>query len=162
LALQSAWQAAAEEVVLSWPTHEDDTKVDRSLLVPSLPALDTPPAFADRARLQLSVSALETVADDVGPPLAAARASVGARVRELQSSCPFRAFGELRLKARPLEEPQTGFDRRLRGQALHRALESLWSGLASQSALLALTPAECDRRVSAAVDAALADVAPDH
>ncbi len=159
LGSQSAWLAAASSVVLSWPKNEDDTEVDGSLLVPaSLPALPDPPAFTPRAQLQYKASALEPIGEDTAPALGEARAVGGARVLELQSHCPFRAFGELRLGALPLEEPQAGIDRRLRGQALHRALQSIWVGLGSQAALLELTPADCERLVAAAVDQALAGI----
>jgi ATP-dependent helicase/DNAse subunit B len=96
----------------------------------------------------------------VAPTLVGGRASGGARVLELQARCPFRAFGELRLHARPFEEPLSGFDRRLRGQILHRALERFWSGLRTQAALLALAPAACRERTEAAVDEALEAFAP--
>ena len=56
----------------------------------------------------------------------------GARVLELQSACPFRAFGELRLGAEPHEEPDAGIDRRVRGIVLHRALERFWAAVARE------------------------------
>ena len=160
-AIVTSWRAQATALVLSSPLREDDTEVDASPLVPDdLAALPGPASFATRAALQWSASRLETVVDDAAPALAAERASGGARVLDFQSRCPFRAFGELRLHAAPLEEPQAGFDRRLRGQVLHHALESFWSGLGSQAALLALAPADCQRRVENAVDRALARMAP--
>jgi len=84
----------------------------------------------------------------------------GARVLELQSQCPFRAFAELRLRAAALEEPKSGIDRRMRGQVLHGALERLWAELGSQQALLALDAVSCEQRVAAAVDGALVKAAP--
>ena len=163
LATVAAWKSSAGSLVLSWPQNEDDTEVDGSLLVPArLPALPAPTSFKPRAVLQFEASVLEPVANDEAPALEDARAAGGARVLELQSRCPFRAFGELRLGARPLEEPQAGIDRRLRGQVLHRALQRLWAGLGSQAVLLALAPADCERRVGVAVDEALAAMAPSH
>ena len=163
LATQAAWRASADEVVLSWAQNDDDTEVDGSLLIPAdLPALSAPSPYRTRSQLQHQASALEPIGPDEAPPLANARAPGGARVLELQSRCPFRAFGELRLGAQPLEEPQAGIDRRLRGQVLHRALQALWAGLGSQAGLLALAPADCERRVAAAVGEALAALAPAH
>jgi probable DNA repair protein len=160
-AVVAAWRAQSHALVISWPEREDDTEVDPSPLVPtSLPELPPPPAYALRAELQCRAAALEPVGDDEAPAFAAARARGGARVLELQSRCPFRAFGELRLHAAPLEEPQAGFDRRLRGQALHRALERFWSGLGSQAALDALGPEACERRVAESVERALSESAP--
>jgi RecB family exonuclease len=111
--------------------------------------------------LQCRAAPLETVIEDAAPPLAAVRAAGGSRMLELQARCPFRAFGELRLHAKPFEEPLSGFDRRLRGQVLHRALQRFWSGLATQAALLALPPDGCRKRMEDSVDEALADFAPE-
>ena len=160
-AVVAAWQAQAAALVLSSPLREDDTDVDASPLLPAgLATLPEPASFNTRAALQCGSTALETLVADAPPALDVARARGGARLLDLQSRCPFRAFGELRLHASPLEEPQAGFDRRLRGQVLHRALERFWSGLGSQGALLALGTPACRRRAEDAVDRALADIAP--
>jgi ATP-dependent helicase/nuclease subunit B len=160
-AITAAWQSQAATLVFSWPEREDDTDADASALVPqALPALPLPAAFQSRAALQCGAAELELLTDDVAPTLVGGRASGGARVLELQARCPFRAFGELRLHARPFEEPLSSFDRRLRGQILHRALERFWSGLRTQAALLALAPAACRERTEAAVDEALEAFAP--
>lgn len=160
-AIVAAWRARAGALVLSWPSRENDTDVDGSPLVPAeLPAAPPPLPYLARARLLRASAALETASDDAAPPHPSKLAHGGARVLELQSQCPFRAFAQLRLRAEPLEEPQAGIDRRLRGQVLHRALERLWMGLGSQDALLALDAGACSRRVAAAVEGAIADAAP--
>jgi RecB family exonuclease len=100
------------------------------------------------------------VPDTAALPLGISSVPGGARVLELQSLCAFRAFAELRLSASPLEEPQAGFDRRLRGIVLHRALQTLWSGLGTQSALAALDDAARKSRIVTAVQEAIAAVAP--
>ncbi|MGQ0428590.1 MAG: PD-(D/E)XK nuclease family protein [Gammaproteobacteria bacterium] len=159
-AVLACWQARAGALVLSWPRRENDTDVDASpLLPPELPPLRAWPAFATRERL-LHGAVLEPVLDDPAPPIAEGRVAGGARVLELQSLCPFRAFAQLRLHAVPLEEPQGGIDRRLRGQLLHRALERLWSDLGTQQALLALDDSPRATRVAAAVAQSVADLAP--
>lgn len=156
-----AWRAQAGTLVMSWPKREDDTDVDASPLVPGdLPMLARPAGRTSRATLQYQRAKLLPVGEDPAPPLAGARAAGGARVLELQSACPFRAFAELRLGAEPHEEPQAGIDRRVRGMVLHRALEHFWSGLSSQAALLALAPGEVASRVADAVERALADAVP--
>lgn len=160
-AVVDAWQAHSSALVLSWPARVDDTDVEGSPLIPaSLAILAAPRMRASRAALQLEAAVLEFAGDDPAPGLAAGRTAGGARVLELQSACPFRAFGELRLGAAPLEEPQAGIDRRVRGVVLHRALEQFWSGLGSQSALLALAREDCEQRVTASVEHALADALP--
>ena len=129
-AVIAAWQSQAAALVLSWPARVDDTDVEGSPLIPaSLAGLAAPGRRPVRAVLQFEAATLEGVGDDPAPALAAGRAAGGVRVLEYQSACPFRAFGELRLGSAPLEEPQAGIDRRVRGIILHRALEHFWSGL---------------------------------
>jgi len=156
-----AWQSRAGTLVMSWPVREDDSDVGASPLIPDgLPMLTPVAPRPSRSTLQYRHAVLEPAGEDPAPPLAGDRAAGGARVLELQSACPFRAFAELRLGAAPHEEPEAGIDRRVRGIVLHRALERFWRGLPSQSALQALTPADCNRRVAESVDQALADAVP--
>lgn len=160
-AVIACWRAWAGALVLSWPRRENDTDVDGSPLVPAeLRSLPPPQPILTRERLWRAAAELEPLGEDRAPPLAAGRAHGGARVLELQSQCPFRAFAQLRLHAMPLEEPQPGIDRRVRGLVLHRALERLWSELGSQHALLELGEEDCHRRVTAAIERAIADAAP--
>jgi len=155
------WCARAGAVVLSWPRIENDTEVDGSPVlparVPEHAPIDAPPT---RERLAFESRRLEPIHESPLPPLVTPRAPGGARLVELQAACPFRAFAELRLRAVPLEEPQAGFDRRLRGIVLHRALEDLWSALGDQAALVALDAATRAERVDAAVEVALASATP--
>jgi probable DNA repair protein len=156
-----AWRAQAGRLVMSWPEREDDTDVDASPLVPGdLPVLQRPAARHSRALLHYREATLLPVGQDGAPPLAEMRAPGGARVLELQSACPFRAFAELRLGAERHEEPQAGIDRRVRGIVLHRALKRFWSGLPSQADLLALAPGAIASRVEDAVERAMGDAVP--
>ncbi|WP_309567444.1 PD-(D/E)XK nuclease family protein [Coxiella-like endosymbiont] len=50
----------------------------------------------------------------------------GIRILQSQSSCPFQAFSEIRLQAKPLEKPEIGFSRANQGNFIHRALDVLW------------------------------------
>jgi ATP-dependent helicase/nuclease subunit B len=160
-AIVAAWQAQTPALVLSWPTRVDDTDVEGSPLIPAgLAGLVAPRRRLSRAALQLEAATLEATGDDPAPALTAIRSAGGARVLELQAACPFRAFGELRLGAAPLEEPQAGIDRRVRGIVLHRALERFWSGLGTQAALLALDREACEQRIADSVERALSDALP--
>lgn len=160
-AIIGCWQSRAEALVLSWPRRENDTDVDATPLLPAgSEPLPRPAPHGTRARLQLGSAILESQADDCAPALAAGAAAGGARVLELQSQCPFRAFAELRLRAEPLEEPAAGVDRRLRGIVLHRALQEFWDATGTQQALQQLDPDACRARVEAAIDRALADALP--
>jgi ATP-dependent helicase/nuclease subunit B len=160
-AIVDCWRSQSSALVLSWPTFENDTDVDGSPLLPAdSPMLEPPPALPSRERLAFEAARLEPVPDAAALPLASALVPGGARVLELQSQCAFRAFAELRLSAAPLEEPQAGFDRRLRGIVLHRALQTLWSALRTQEGLAKLDGAARESRIAGAVDEAIAAVAP--
>jgi len=150
------WRSRAGALVLSWPQFENDTEVDATPLLPvDAIELARPVSVPSRERLAFAGARLEAVPESALPKLAGGAVKGGARLLELQAQCPFRAFAELRLGAAPLEEPQSGFDRRLRGIVLHRALQELWSRLASQSALAALDEPARNARIDGAVDAAI-------
>ncbi len=160
-AIIGCWQSRADALVLSWPRRENDTDVDGTPLLPGgIEPLPRPAPHATRARLHLGSASLESLTDDCAPALTGGAARGGARVLELQSQCPFRAFAELRLQARPLEEPAAGIDRRLRGSVLHRALQEFWAATGTQQALLQLDADACRARVEAAIDRALAATLP--
>ncbi|MGB5132354.1 MAG: PD-(D/E)XK nuclease family protein, partial [Steroidobacteraceae bacterium] len=160
-AIIARWRTRAGELVLSWPCRENDSDVDGTPLAPAeAPPLEPPARRATREHLVFAAATLEPLRDDLVPPLRDGAAHGGARVLELQSHCPFRAFAELRLRADPLEEPAAGFDRRLRGIVLHRALQRIWAELGSQQALLRLDPADCGQRITAAIEESMTDVLP--
>jgi probable DNA repair protein len=73
-----------------------------------------------------------------------------------QAACPFRAFAELRLGARPLEQAEIGLDARTRGSLLHHILERVWQALGNQAGLLARSETELQALVGEAVDQELA------
>jgi probable DNA repair protein len=151
------WRSASAELVLSWPSRENDTDVDGSLLIPAtVPELPLQPLLRSRDQLAHAAGILEPMPADPAPARLPGTVRGGARVLELQSQCPFRAFAELRLGARPLEEPQAGIDRRKRGTILHRALQGFWSETRSLAGLLELDQQTRRNRVAAQVDAALA------
>lgn len=157
----AAWQGTAPEVIFSWPLQQDDATVEPSrILSGGLAALDASPAVSTRAERLFAGGGLQAVPDDPAPPLSGA-ARGGARVLELQAKCPFRAFAELRLVARPLEEPATGVDPRARGTVLHRAMELVWRVLRGRRGLDALSPEALEVLLDDSLAQALAEEAPD-
>jgi hypothetical protein len=84
----------------------------------------------------------------------------------LQAECGFRAYGELRLAAEPLEVPAPGIDRRERGMLLHKALELVWIKLEGHFELIAtdaqvLRPTIADSVAAAVVFVYRGHVPPD-
>ena len=95
--------------------------------------------------------------DDQAPVLEGTSTGGGTGVLRNQSSCPFRAFAERRLKATDLTPPRPGLDAGQRGTVIHKALELFWADLHGSADLAALNPKAQEQRISSAVEAALDD-----
>jgi len=59
----------------------------------------------------------------------------GTRIFELQSACAFRAFAEIRLGAKPLDEPGLGLDARKRGSLAHAVMFAIWNEIKDSARL---------------------------
>jgi ATP-dependent helicase/nuclease subunit B len=160
VATVAAWQRSAAEVVFSWPQSQDDARVEPSRVVPAAPPLELPGRFRTRAAAWQHASPLEPLPADDAPALAGI-ARGGARILDLQAKCPFRAFAELRLDARPLEEPTAGIDPRLRGNLLHATLELAWRELGDAARLATLGPDELAALVERCLDASMREQLPE-
>ena len=154
------WQHCAGELVLSWPRQDQDLELSQSPLLASVPLVDRPRGYHQIDPLSAYWQRQprpQRLAEPAAPGWLAARPLPGGtRTLELQSLCPFRAFAEQRLEAKPLPEPTAGLDARLRGQLLHGALERVWQVLRDQAALLNSTPAALDELIEASVAQAAA------
>jgi len=96
--------------------------------------------------------ATEPFEDPAAPPLEVSGAAPGgARILELQSHCPFRAFAETRLRARPMEHPDPGLDPRGRGVLIHEALAHLMAAIGDSSRLAGPAGAEIAEAVEHAL-----------
>ena len=142
--------SSAPSVVVSYPEREEDADLAVSPLVRMLPETSTaglgipsPPSDDERFRGDekgdLDTSVLEVLDDHYGPANDDAALRGGTFLFKLQAACPFKAFAELRLGARALEEPEPGLNALDRGRLLHRVLERVWGRLKSHGHLLAAT-----------------------
>jgi probable DNA repair protein len=154
---------AAPEVTVSYPLRSDDAPLNPSPLIADLPeiqpqALPLSGLKTWRAAV-LERAELEDLTTDPAPPLAQTSVAGGSSVFKLQAACPFRAFAELRLAARPLEEAAIGLDPRARGQTVHRILEQIWRRLESHARLLELDPPALEALIADCVNQALDELA---
>ncbi|MYB61380.1 MAG: hypothetical protein F4X69_08370 [Gemmatimonadetes bacterium] len=139
----SSLLSSSPSVVVSYPEREEDADLAVSPLVRMLPEtsaadLGIPPPPGDEERIP-GASALEELDDHFGPACDDVALRGGTFLFKLQAACPFKAFAELRLGARALEEPEPGLNALDRGRLLHRVLKRVWARLKSQGHLLAVT-----------------------
>ncbi|MEK7666878.1 MAG: PD-(D/E)XK nuclease family protein [Pseudomonadota bacterium] len=157
--------ASAGNVVFSHPLNSGDEKRRASPLLQAFPELlpsDFPAPQPGLASHLFAARAIETLSDEQAPALAPGSVvKGGTRLFQYQAACPFRAFATLRLDARTPEEPEPGLDAKARGMLLHAALEVLWNTLGSHAALCGMAEASLMNAISAAVHAALEELARD-
>lgn len=154
---------AAPEVVMSYPARQGEEEFSPSPLIAGLPEvaeveLKIEPLELWRDRVRNSAELLP-IGLDPAPPLARHQAPGGSAIFKHQSLCPFRAFAEHRLGAKPLAEVQIGLDAMRRGSLLHKVLELFWRDVKSQAGLLALNDDELERSIEEKVQQAIAEQA---
>lgn len=148
--LTSCLLSSAPSVVVSYPERQEDADLAVSPLVRMLPetsaaGLGIPPSpsvgegFRGDEEETPGASALEVLDDHYGPACDDVALRGGTFLFKLQAACPFKAFAELRLGARALEEPEPGLNALDRGRLLHRVLERVWGRLKSHGHLLTVT-----------------------
>ncbi len=152
LELEGLFRCAAT-VQGSFARGSDEAAAEITALLPdpTVQAADAPPA-PDPAPMAPPLQ------DSRAPVLEGNAARGGTGVLRDQSYCPFRAFARRRLQAQDLTPPRPGLDAGQRGTVVHKALERFWSDLEGSDQLEALSPADQEARVRAAVGAALDDL----
>ncbi|MXY49834.1 MAG: hypothetical protein F4Y38_11150 [Gemmatimonadetes bacterium] len=142
--------SSAPSVVVSYPEREEDADLAVSPLVRMLPetsaaGLGIPPPPGDEEGIRddeegsPADSTLEILHDHYGPACDDVALRGGTFLFKLQGACPFKAFAELRLGARALEEPEPGLTALDRGRLIHHVLERVWRRLKSHGHLIAAT-----------------------
>jgi len=142
---------AAPDVVFSYPAQEGAEELRCSPLIGGFDEIahaSLVPVAADAWWECIRQSAEPEPAPAADPiPFRPAGARGGSRLFGNQAACPFRAFAEHRLGARPLDRLQIGLGPMRRGTVMHKVLEALWRELQTQAALLALDEADLRARV---------------
>lgn len=150
--------AAAPDIVLSSPSHDDGTPQRQSPFVPKdLPKHRPIDQSQDPSHLiSNACSSHERLVDTQGPPLPPRRAfSGGTGILKDQALCPFRAFAHYRLRAQQADTSDIGIDNMSRGTLAHSVLEVFWEETASHSNLIKLSSDQLAERIARAVDVAL-------
>jgi probable DNA repair protein len=132
----------ADEVILSWPQHDDDAELRASPLLATWPVVESTMLAQASARsfsqqLFATRPTLESLMDDRAPPQAPGAAKGGSRILELQSRCAFRAQAELRLHASAMSTVSVAVEATERGDLVHRVLTEVWQQLKDSEGLRA-------------------------
>lgn len=148
----------APDVIFSCAASEGERELLPTPLLGDDPPEDQPLPAGDVLAAMGGACAgdLASVTDDIAPPVTEAeRIRGGTRVLTLQSSCPFRAFAELRLFATRPEAVQHGVRALDRGTLVHATLEVFWQRVKDRASLLALAEEGTRRVVEECVDQAM-------
>ncbi|MDV6343736.1 PD-(D/E)XK nuclease family protein [Nitrosomonas sp. Is37] len=142
---------SADQVILSYPQRNGDEELRASPLIKGYTSLAVDALLANNMPSWREIvhdnSQLSELLHDPAPILEQTAVKGGSHIFKLQAACPFRAFAELRLGARPLGQIQIGLNAMARGNLLHRAMEKVWDKLDSYEQLLALPDTELSELV---------------
>ncbi len=150
--LMQQFMKANTHMIVSYAKTEGDTLYKPSPLITAFEKVVLP---IEKTNDTITPIVLEKWLDDHADALCHEEIlQGGARILQLQASCPFRAFAELRLKARPMDSPTLGISALHKGILIHSALEACWKAIKTHEMLLALDDAACHTIIHESVDSA--------
>ena len=151
---------SAADVVVSYPLRDGEAELGPSPLIAGLDSRAPEDLKlwreADSLRGIYQAHGTESLASDPVPALDEARESAagGSLIFKLQAACPFRAFAEQRLGAKPFTRAEIGLNAMVRGSLIHRVLEKVWSAMQTQQQLLAMDEHALNAMIEQAVSQA--------
>ena len=131
LQLQKRLINSASNTIVSASLQDQDIQLSPSPLVLNFPHISIEelhlPFFKTLSEHLFKTKQMEKIEDNQALPLQKGeRIKGGSGILQSQSTCPFQAFAKIRLRAKPLEQPQIGLNAADRGNFVHHALEVLW------------------------------------
>lgn len=145
-------QRGSKSVVFSYAHLEGDKPNLPSALVSHFPALNNTineePATKETALIVNPETYLLPLKEEE-------HLSGGTALLANQAKCPFKAFAEHRLKAKPLLKNVEGMDNKERGKIIHKIMELLWQDLKSQARLFTCSQVELEQFIDKAIAQAL-------
>ncbi|WP_298625422.1 PD-(D/E)XK nuclease family protein [uncultured Legionella sp.] len=96
------------------------------------------------------------------PLLCDEKISGGTALLANQAKCPFKAFAEHRLKAKPVLQTTDGLDAKEKGIIIHKIMELFWRTIGSQKQLLSLNSQVLEQHVEQAIRSALSNTIQNH
>jgi len=151
--------ASSREVIISYPSMNAVDILRPSPLLKNIQVIDVGgiKLWKDPVWKQLifESSLLESVVDNFAAPVDGEVLRGGSQIIKLQSLCPFRAFAELRLGARPANQATIGMTAAERGSIIHKVLEYVWKDISSHASLMNLSEKSLNRLISKSVSKSL-------
>jgi probable DNA repair protein len=154
----------APEVIFSYSRIVEEERREKSTLLNEFPILEAETLCLTQLQSQLSrIGIIQPSEHDLSLATQAPalleneRVKQGTRSIQLQAACPFRAFAEVRLGAKPILKNKLGLGPEIRGEILHQVLMQFWEGLGDQAALLALSETDLHERLTRVLDHTLSD-----
>jgi probable DNA repair protein len=152
--------ASAKTVVFSYAKESAEGRQRASQVLEGLMLEETTAAELLGAESPRVIVELEEVEDDVTVAALADRViRGGATVLQAQAACGFRAFAEHRLGSTELESVELGIDALESGIVVHRVMEIFWGEVKTQDRLRAMTSAEREAALDAAIGEGLRKIA---
>ena len=142
-ALTEQLKNSAKHIIFSHAGQSGEGELRPSFLISHLPqiqleTLELDECISPAERIYQSRK-LETIQDEKAPSISQnEKINGGISIFKQQAACPFKAFAEIRLNARPLESPTLGLNPAERGTLTHKALELLWRQLENSTQLAKL------------------------
>ncbi len=158
--LQGLAARTTQDLVFSYASSVDDLPQRRTALLAHLPEPVSNgqllPGMLHPALAALTGASTELLHDSTVIPMHDTTVfSGGSGVLTHQSACPFHGFAQYRLQARDLPRPVYGIPSQAVGNCVHEALQTFWTGMQSQAALLASEQPALEQAIKNALTPAL-------
>lgn len=141
-------QRGSKSTVFSYPRLQGDRPQLPSALINQFPSLTPIASTTHEEKEPLTIPFIEEYILPLKPEESL---SGGSALLANQAKCPFKAFAEHRLRAKPALEQTEGIDNKERGKIIHKVMELLWHDLKSQAQLLQTSAEELDILIDKAI-----------
>lgn len=146
---------SAKEIIFSYCTQDNERALDVSELIRDIPvkkfSLDQTSILHCEALFGVKIG-LDSFKDDCGPPLHTEKFRGSSATLALQAICPFRAFAQERLSAKPAVSQEIWLQPHQQGIILHRIVEQFWVSLKSHQALRQLNETDKVQLLESLID----------
>lgn len=151
---------SAKNIIFSYAQKNNDFEQQPSSLILPVESISSTELklaeFQSFANTLFQSKSLDTIIDEQASMISAdEKISGGVSIIKQQAACPFKAFAEFRLHAKPVEEITPGLREQDRGTIIHKALELIWKQCLDSASLAALSENELKKIIDDAARQAL-------